>query len=62
MYRKHYGGEGVAKGGLSVPSGGAPAAAPAGGGFKPPPGAIPRQYQGKTYYYDPNSKQPYPGQ
>jgi hypothetical protein len=31
-------------------------------GFQPPAGAIPRTYQGKTYYYDPNTKQPYPGQ
>jgi hypothetical protein len=31
-------------------------------GFKPPEGAIPRLYQGKTYYYDPATKQPYPGQ
>jgi hypothetical protein len=31
-------------------------------GFKPPDGAIPRLYQGKTYYYDPATKQPYPGQ
>lgn len=41
----------------------APAAAPAGGGaFTPPSGAIARQYNGKTYYYDPQTKQPYPGQ
>ena len=32
------------------------------GGFAPPPGAIPRMFNGKTYYYDPNTKQPYPGQ
>lgn len=31
-------------------------------GFTPPVGAIPRQFNGKTYYYDPNTKQPYPGQ
>lgn len=31
-------------------------------GFKPPPGAIARTYNGKVYYYDPNTKQPYPGQ
>jgi hypothetical protein len=42
-------------------------------GVKPPPGpvegasgfpagAIQRQYKGKTYYYDPVTKQPYPGQ
>jgi hypothetical protein len=30
--------------------------------FNPPPGALPRQYNGKTYYYDPQTKQPYPGQ
>jgi hypothetical protein len=34
----------------------------AGGGFVPPAGAIPRVYQGRTYYYDPNTKQPYAGQ
>lgn len=27
-----------------------------------PADAIPRQFNGKTYYYDPNTKQPYPGQ
>ncbi len=32
------------------------------GGFTPPPNAIPRDYNGKTYYYDPVTKQPYPGQ
>lgn len=44
---------------------GAPApAGPVSGasGFQPPPGAIPRQYNGKTYYYDPVTKQPIPGQ
>lgn len=41
----------------------AAAAAPAAGAtFIPPAGAIARQYQGKTFYYDPNTKQPYPGQ
>lgn len=35
---------------------------PGASGFQPPPGAIARQYQGKTYYYDPATKQPYPGQ
>lgn len=48
------------------PAGGAvrpPSAPPASTGtFTPPSGAIPRQYNGKTYYYDPVSKQPYPGQ
>ncbi|HLY88320.1 MAG TPA: tail fiber domain-containing protein [Acetobacteraceae bacterium] len=39
------------------------AGSPAGGGaFTPPPGAIPRTFNGKIYYYDPNTKQPYPGQ
>jgi hypothetical protein len=33
-----------------------------GAGFVPPPGAVPRLYQGKTIWYDPTSKQPYPGQ
>ena len=37
------------------PSGGAPA-------FTPPAGAIPRTFNGKTYWYDPNTKQPIPGQ
>jgi hypothetical protein len=37
-------------------------AAPATGAFTPPAGAVARQYQGKTYYYDPATKQPYPGQ
>jgi hypothetical protein len=31
-------------------------------GFKPPAGAVPRLFNGKTYYYDPKTKQPYPGQ
>jgi hypothetical protein len=31
-------------------------------GFKPPAGAIPRTYQNKTYWYDPVTKQPIPGQ
>lgn len=30
--------------------------------FTPPTGAIARSYKGKTYYYDPATKQPYPGQ
>ena len=30
--------------------------------FNPPPGAIPQTHNGKTYYYDPNTKQPFPGQ
>ncbi len=41
---------------------GVPTAPVAGGAFTPPSGAIPRQYNGKTYYYDPQTKQPYPGQ
>lgn len=44
--------------GAPTPSGPVPGAS----GFQPPAGAIPRQYQGKTYYYDPQTKQPYPGQ
>lgn len=40
----------------------ATAAPTTGGGFTPPSGAIARDYNGKTYYYDPNTKQPYPGQ
>jgi hypothetical protein len=60
FYREHYGPKAVESG-----HGSAGAATPPGGGsggFTPPPGAIPRQYNGKTYYYDPNTKQPYPGQ
>lgn len=30
--------------------------------FTPPPGAVARSYKGKTYYYDPATKQPYAGQ
>lgn len=30
--------------------------------FVPPQGALPRVYNGRTYYYDPATKQPYPGQ
>jgi len=30
--------------------------------FTPPAGAIPQTHNGKTYYYDPATKQPYPGQ
>jgi hypothetical protein len=44
--------------GMPPPNGPVPGAS----GFKPPAGAIPRTYQGKTYYYDPATKQPYPGQ
>ena len=32
------------------------------GAFKPPPGALSQKHNGKIYYYDPNTKQPYPGQ
>lgn len=41
---------------------GTTAAPPIAGGFTPPQGAIARQANGKTYYYDPATKQPYPGQ
>jgi len=59
FYSKTYGPKAVQPdGGGAAPAGGAPAAPK----FTPPPGAIPRQYQGKTYYYDPATKQPYPGQ
>ena len=30
--------------------------------FAPPQGAIPQTHGGKTYYYDPQTKQPFPGQ
>ena len=62
FYREHYGPKSVEHGTGSA--GGPPdgSAAPAAGKFTPPPGAIPRLYNGKTYYYDPNTKQPYPGQ
>jgi hypothetical protein len=43
-------------------AGAPPATATPQRGFMPPPGAIPRAYQGKTYYYDPATKQPYAGQ
>lgn len=49
--------------GIPIPGG--PATQPATGApgtFQPPQGAIPRLYKGKTYYYDPVSRQPYPGQ
>jgi hypothetical protein len=39
-----------------------PAGTPPKAGFVPPPGAVQRTYQGRTYYYDPITKQPYPGQ
>jgi len=57
FYRKQYGAKSVApdEAGVAPAAGAAPK-------FTPPPGAIPRQYQGKTYYYDPATKQPYPGQ
>lgn len=35
---------------------------PGEGGFTPPPGALSQVHNGKTYYYDPQTKQPYPGQ
>lgn len=36
---------------------------PAAGGFTPPTGAVARKDKsGKTWYFDPNSRQPYPGQ
>jgi hypothetical protein len=60
FYREHYGPKAVEQGQGSAGAASAPAAPV--GGFKPPPGAIPRLYQGKTYYYDPATKQPYPGQ
>lgn len=49
--------------GIPQPSNGAASSAVAPmGGFAPPPGALARQFNGKTYYYDPQTKQPYPGQ
>lgn len=44
---------------------GATSAAPSAGAappFTPPAGAVPRAFNGKTYWYDPNTKQPIPGQ
>lgn len=55
FYRKEYGPQ------AAPPEPGA-AVAPAAGGFTPPPGAIPQTHGGKTYYYDPTTKKPYPGQ
>ncbi len=63
FYREHYGPKAVEQGHGSAGAGaGSGTAPPAGGGFTPPAGALPRIYQGKTYYYDPTTKQPYPGQ
>jgi hypothetical protein len=57
-YRKLYGPKAVEEGHGAAgapPSGAKPA-------FVPPPGALARQHNGKTYYYHPDTKQPYPGQ
>ena len=48
--------------GMTPPSGPVSGASLPPGTFVPPPGAIPRVYNGKTYYYHPDTKQPYPGQ
>lgn len=53
FYRQQYG---------AASTGEAPAAGSAPPAFTPPAGAIPRTFNGKTYYYDPQTKQPYPGQ
>ncbi len=55
FYRQKYGATAVAPEGGAAPAGG-------GGGFTPPAGAIPQTHNGKTYYYDPKTHQPYPGQ
>jgi len=59
FYRKQYGPQ-------STPDepGSAVSRPPAGSGssFTPPPGATPQTHNGKTYYYDPETKKPYPGQ
>jgi hypothetical protein len=55
FYRQQYGPTAT---GEATPAGGA-ATPPA---FTPPAGAIPRTFNGKTYYYDPQTKQPLPGQ
>lgn len=43
-------------------AGSAPPVGPTSGANGFPADAIPRQFNGKTYYYDPATKQPYPGQ
>jgi hypothetical protein len=50
--------EDIRKGRKSGESGSAPASS----SFTPPPGAIAQTHNGKTYYYDPATKNPYPGQ
>lgn len=57
-YRQHYGPKSVEEGQGSAGSPASSTQSP----FQPPAGAIPRQFNGKTYYYDPATKQPYPGQ
>jgi hypothetical protein len=57
FYREKMGANSIAPGNSSNPS-----STTTGGGFTPPAGAIPRQFNGKTYYYDQATKQPYPGQ
>lgn len=54
FYRQQYGAKAVAPDG----------AEPAAGGFTPPAGALPGKpdKNGKVWYYDPQTKQPYPGQ
>lgn len=47
--------------GIPAPSGQAQQAGTS-SGFTPPAGAIPQTHNGKTYYYDPQTKQPFPGQ
>lgn len=57
FYRKQFGEKSVAQDATHPAM-----AAPDNSGFSPPPGAIKQTTNGKTYYYDPNTKQPYPGQ
>lgn len=56
FYRQQYGEKAVAPDGGSAPA--------AASGFTPPPGALPGKpdQNGKVWYYDPATKQPYPGQ
>lgn len=57
FYRQQYGPKATGEG--TAPTSVTTTTPPA---FTPPAGAVPRVYNGKTYYYDPQTKQPYPDQ